>query len=236
MKKPKSSAGDIAYTVVKAALGSIPGAGAGAAELFGLIFTPPLTKRRDEWIESLAQGLRQLEAKVQHFKIEYLTQDDAFITAALHATQSALRAHQQEKLDALRYAVLNAALHTESDEDIQLMFLNFIDNFTPWHLRVLRRFHDNAPPRDFGRDDAYLAKLFPELLRLEPAQTELAGQVEFFAQLVRDLEGRGLIDTQSTTKIGPLGGTMTGRTTELGQRFLHFITSPKIGDIQGDAK
>lgn len=227
--KPKTGAGDIAYTVAKAGLGSIPYVGAAAAELFGLIVTPPITKRRDEWIESICHDLRNLEETVQGFKIENLSKDDAFITAVLHATLSAQRAHQKEKLDALRHAVINVALHTEPDEDIQLMFLSFIDNFAPWHLRVLKRFHDNPPLQSFGRDDAYLVKAFPELLRLEPAQTELAGQVEFFAQLVRDLEARGLIDTRSTTKIGPRGGTMMGIPTELGQRFLRFITFEATG-------
>jgi len=62
-EKPKTTAGDIAYAAAKAVLGSIPVVGATAAEVFALAVEPPLAKRRNEWIESIAQGLQQLEQK-----------------------------------------------------------------------------------------------------------------------------------------------------------------------------
>ena len=47
-----------------------------------------------------------------------------------YATQIAIRNHQRKKLEALRNAVLNSALVNASEEDIQLMFLNFIEYLT----------------------------------------------------------------------------------------------------------
>jgi hypothetical protein len=44
----KATASDFGYTAAKAVLGSIPLAGAAAAELFGFLITPPLEKRRQK--------------------------------------------------------------------------------------------------------------------------------------------------------------------------------------------
>ena len=124
--KPKAGAGDVAHTVVKAGLSAIPFIGGPAAEIFSAIIVPPLSKRRNEWIESIAKGLKTLEEKIDNFNIEALSQNEMFITTVMHASQAAIRNHQKEKLEALRNAVLNAALPNAPEEDIQLMFLNYI--------------------------------------------------------------------------------------------------------------
>src|SRR4051812_10450376 len=118
-KKPKTGVGDVAHASIRLALGTIPFAGAAAAELFSLVIAPPLTKRRDEFIESVAEELH-LQTKVEGFSIATLSNDEQFITAVIFATQSAVRTHQKEKLSALRNAVLNVALHRAPDEDLQL--------------------------------------------------------------------------------------------------------------------
>ena len=146
--KPKAGAGNIAHIVAKAGLSTIPIIGGSAAEIFSAIIVPPLSKRRDEWVESIANGLKAIEEKVDDFNIEALSQNEMFITTVMHASQAAIRNHQKEKLEALRNAVLNAALPNAPEEDIQLMFLNFVDSLTPWHLRILK-FFDN--PQEWGR-------------------------------------------------------------------------------------
>ena len=52
-------------------------------------------------------GLQNLEEKVKGLTIDTLQDNDAFITTVMRATQSAIRNHQKEKLEALR----NATLH-----------------------------------------------------------------------------------------------------------------------------
>lgn len=46
LHKPKME--DIPYSLIKAGLGSIPLLGSAAIELFSLVITPPLEKRRTE--------------------------------------------------------------------------------------------------------------------------------------------------------------------------------------------
>src|SRR5258707_556352 len=61
----------------------------------------------------------------------------AFVTTALQATQIAVRTRQEEKLNALRNALVNSALAGAPDETIQQIFLNHVDSPTAWRLRVL---------------------------------------------------------------------------------------------------
>jgi hypothetical protein len=224
--KPKTGVGDVAHAVAKAGLGYIPIVGAAATELFSLIITPPITKRRDEWVESLGRDLRHLEEKVQGFKIENLAKDDAFITAAMHATQSAIRNHQKEKLDALRNAVLNIALPSAPEDNIALMFIGLVDALTPWHLQFLTVFStdylSDSQGMWIGSDDpGCIGDTVPEI----------KGRPELRDMIIRDLTARGLIYAS-----GPDGEIDTSghhpfsaSVTELGSQFLKFITSPING-------
>ena len=60
----------------------------------------------------------------------------------MEASQIALRTHQKEKLEALRNAVLNVAIGDRVDEEEQAAFLGLIQEFTTWHLAILKTFHD----------------------------------------------------------------------------------------------
>ena len=54
----------------------------------------------------------------------------------------ATRNHEQEKIDALRNAVLNSALPHPPDDSLQQTFLAWVDRFTVWHLHSLSLFDD----------------------------------------------------------------------------------------------
>src|SRR5262249_18333093 len=138
------SAGDHLHTAVRAGLAAIPGVGGPAAELFNALIAPPLARRRDAWLNGLARGLRQLEEKVAGFGVEKLKDDPAFVSEVVEASQAAVRTHDEEKLDALRNAVLNIAASTAPEENLQPMLIALCDTLTPWHLRVLR-FLDDPP-------------------------------------------------------------------------------------------
>ena len=99
---------DRAHVLVRAGLGSLPCVGAAATELFQMVITPSLEKRRIEWMNSVAEALKRLEEKEQ-LRIDDLVSNELFVDTVLHATQTAMRNSQQEKRDALRNAVLNTA-------------------------------------------------------------------------------------------------------------------------------
>lgn len=223
---PKKTTADVGHTILKAGLSMIPIVGGSAAELFVAVITPPILKRRDRWIQSLAEHLKLLEEKVAGFKLEDLSSNEQFITASMYATSSAVRNHQPEKLEALRNAVLNVALRNEPDEDLQLIFLNYIDSLTPWHLRILAYFKN--PTEWFNQNK--IKKLDLEFGGLPDglyaAYPELKAHGVLIGQLIEDLKSRGLVNTASpmTTMTGH--GVFETRTTVLGDRFLKFVTSP----------
>ena len=229
-EKPKTSTGDIAHKIVKAGLSAVPLAGGPAAELFNAIITPPLAKRRDKWIESIAEGLKELEEKVEGFNIENLNKNEMFITTVMHATQAAIRNHQEEKLKALRNAVLNATSSNAPEEDLQMMFLNWVDELTSWHLRILKFFDDpkrwfekheiTLPNLEFGAPSHALTHAFPEL----------KNERDFYDQVVKDLYSRGLMGLEQLQTTMTAQGIYASRTTSAGKEFIQFITSPIEGD------
>ena len=104
---PEPTKGDAA--IARAGLGAIPVGGAAAIELLNAIVTPPLERRRQEWMERIGNALKRLEEE-KGIILEKLQNNDAFVDIALQASQTALRTSQEEKLDALKNAVLNSSL------------------------------------------------------------------------------------------------------------------------------
>lgn len=225
-EEPKISAGDYAYALAKAGISQIPIVGAPASEILPLILAPPFERRRSEWLKSLGERLKLLETQVEGLKLENLQNNETFITTALHASQAAIRSHQDEKLQALSNAVLNSALPNPIEEDLQLIFLNFIDELTPWHLRELK-FFDN--PRDWGQKHNINFGSFymgsPSTI-LEKAFPELANKREWYDIFTKDLFTHGLMSTDSLHTSMTENGMFASRTTDMGKKFLQFITSP----------
>jgi len=246
------SAGDYAHAGVKAGLSTAPFLGGPLAEFFSLVVAPPLEKRRTEWLIEIFTRLKLVEEKVEGFKIENLAQNEVFISTLLYATQAAMRTHQQEKLEALRNAVINSALRPPVDENLQLMFLNIVDRYTPWHLVILqlldnpslygKRHEIKYPSLTSGGNLGTLIELtFPELNKKQ----------EFYDQIVKEMISNGLL--QQPTKPNPYqygemrvtemdlngfpqhpGSNLQGmrseqgmyasRTTVMGKQFLEFIS------------
>lgn len=243
----KEGTWDWAHTIAKAGLSAIPIAGGPVAELFAAVIVPPLSKRRDQWLQSLAEGLEELKGRVDGFTVESLAGNDIFITSFLQASQAAIRNHQKEKLDALRNALLNVAAGNAPDEDPQLMFLAFIDALTPWHLKVLQFFQTPEASLQLDEEDDYDAwrKGGTSALRdqkfidtseerngilvefVKAAFPQLCERHDFAAQIIQDLISRGLADRAPQPIVEDR--ELPQRTTTLGDLFISFITSPIPG-------
>lgn len=217
---------DRAHSIARAGIGSIPIVGAAATELFQMVITPSLEKRRNEWMNSVAEALERLEER-GHIRVEDLASNEAFLDTVLHASQAALRNAQEEKREALRNAVLNSALPHPPDESFQQMFVEWIDSLTVWHLRILKLLDD--PQRWFREQNrqppeytiaGHLADL------LGKAYPELQNQRILCDQIGKDLYSRGLSRTEHFHAMTSGSGMYAQRTTELGHAFLNFIVAP----------
>jgi hypothetical protein len=182
-----------------------------------MIIQPPLERRRAAWMERVAEGLKTLEER--GLNVENLQQNEDFVSAVMQASQIAIRTHQEKKLEALQNAVLNVASHQAPDDALQLMFLNFIDVFTDWHLLILKLFQ--APPAQSGIMAGGLSHV------LENAFPALRGRREFYDNVWRDLFLRGLVNTENLHVTMSGGGLAQKRTSEHGDKILAFIAEPR---------
>jgi glycine/serine hydroxymethyltransferase len=149
---------------------ALPFLGSGIT-LFDLLTGPKRGKRMSDWCDDLRQRLNGLSRKVNSLTPEKLAASDAFVSAFAQATIAALKTLQKEKLEALRNAVLNVAVGTTLAEDLQTLFINLIDSFTPQHLLALDYLE--------RRNQALLGKL--------------SAQEDLIDQAVTDLNSRGMI-------------------------------------------
>ncbi len=213
---PANTKGDVAHALAKAGLSLIPYAGGPAVELFQLLVQPPLEKRRSEWMQAVGEKLQQLEDR--GLKLADLQTNEQFISAVMHATQAAMRTHVAAKREALRNAILNVATGQAPDETVQHLLLSFVDDLTEMHLRILRVFHQPAPPE--GLSMGGLSTI------LEHCIPDLRNRRDIYDQLWKDLYSRGLVNSEGLHVTMSGSGLAARRTTGLGEALLQFIAEP----------
>ena len=224
---PVKDKGDYAHAIIKTVVTSIPVVGGTAAEIFASTFARPIEKRREKWSELLIRKLIDLEDQIDGLTIENRSENEMFVTTVMHATQYALRTHQQEKIDCLSNAVLNSSLLNAPEEDLQLIFLNFIDELTLWHIRILKFFQN---PKKWGELHGVKCQNWisgaPSTV-LTNAFRDLENKSEFYTLIVRDLQTKGLMGNGEFLNTSmTVNGMFDGRTTEMGDDFLRYIESP----------
>jgi len=212
---PTTSTGDHLHAVAKAGLAAVPILGGPAAELFTQVIVPPLTKRREAWLQGIADDLAVLEEKVEGFTTKSLASNEEFITLLMQVSQIAITTHRNEKLAALRNVLSNSAVKTP-DEYLQVHLLSFLDIATPWHFQVLRFYGD---PADF-LDNSGLTIATGDYLSTYVVRVfkELDGKDAFRLQIERDLLHYGLILPEEVW--------YSERTTNTGDKVIAMLESP----------
>jgi hypothetical protein len=208
---PGKTAFDYGLAIAKVGAIAFPFFGAGVT-LVDLVTSPLRGKRFTNWCEEIRLRLNELSQKVDGLTPETLAKNEVFISAFAQATQAALKTHQTEKLEALRNALMNVAVAKAPSEDLQLIFLNLVDSFTPTHLKVLEHFQ--------AKDHANI--------------TRFKDQRDLIDQAVLDLRDRGLLrDTRpyTTQNRDSHDGLiyLEWEVKNLGKQFLEFINSPAGG-------
>ncbi len=229
MKKPpqNKSEGDVAREVGRAIASIVPVVGGPLQVLFENIFTAPLEKRRQAWLEQLASAVEQLQHRFEGITPEKLAMNEVFVTVVMQASQIAIRNHQQAKIDALRHAVMNSALSNSPEENEQLIFLRLVDQLTPLHVRVISLLNDpkswmainNMQNPEWGMGDVSTV--------VEHCLPELRGRQETYEQVIRDLQVDGLLAQGQFLNMTMTGGGMIqSRSTSRGKEFMRFISAP----------
>ena len=227
---PKEGIGDEVHRGVRAVLSAIPIAGGAAVELFNRLLAPPIQRRRDAWLNDLADRVSKLEQEGR-VKLDDLCNNDEFISSVLQASLIAVRNHQQEKFEALRNAVLNTALGQSPDDARREIFLRFIGELTVNHLQLLAFLANpeqwfvrhNKPIPSFG--------ITPSLHGvIKDAMPDLLKQDDFLELLVSDLSQRKLFSGSGIHTMMSAEAWKAKRTTDLGDEFIRFISDyEKVG-------
>jgi len=222
---PEPSSGDTLHAIARAGISSIPMVGGAGAELFSFLVSPPLERRRDEWMREIGNALQAFE-EAGAITLADLSENDVFLDTVLSASQIALKTSQYEKREALRNAILHSSIPDILDESRQHFFLHIIDIFTVWHIRILRLFQN--PVKWFEINDVKWPNISAGGLStiLETAFPELHGQRDFYDQIWKDINTYGLTRTESIHVTMSSNGLRENRASELGNQFLDFIEDP----------
>jgi hypothetical protein len=214
-----------AATLVGSTLG-IPVLGGLLSAFYSGVLAPPLAKRTQEWMLILYERLKDLEKKTEGFKLEDLAENQLFITTFLHVYNIALRTHYEEKLEALRNVVINAAKLTNVEDDATLIFTNFIDTFTRWHIKIFVHLDETSQViNDFRASGKHFSmNALEKVLNDFP---ELNEDSDIAVQVIKDLQNRGLIKSDAEPEFilsKPHDeSTSQSNTTVLGKRFVKII-------------
>jgi hypothetical protein len=187
---------------------------------------PIMTTGLTDFVNGLAERIQILE-DAGKIKKEDLLSNERFIEAVGAASRLAPFTLRDEKRRALRNAVLNSALSKNMDALEQQMFFGLIDRFTELHLLMLKMLKD--PVKWLGGSRPKHGSQFHSALRivlldgLPQMRTH-----EFLAdQVWSELRSTNLVEgAESLDNAGEGPSVIRKRTTEFGDRFLSFISSP----------
>ncbi len=125
-----SKINDVVDSCVKAVISQIPG----VSQFYNDFVRSPSQKRLNKVLEAIVADIERLKAETRG---QVNLDNPSFQTTLMNALQIVMRNHQEEKTLALKNAVLNSSFIHPIDDDLQFMFLHWIDEFTPSHLKIL---------------------------------------------------------------------------------------------------
>ncbi len=215
---PAPSISDTAHLGARMAIAAIPLVGGPALELFNAVIAPPLLRRRDAFLNVVIDRLNRLEQEPP-IKYEQLAEIEEFVSTVVQACRIAVQNHEQEKIDALRNAALNAAVGLSPVEWKRALFLNFVEVFTVPHLSVLKALADSdaAVPRRTAVENA-VPNIARHAAKLVPA---LSAQPKIAELIVEDLCRKGLLFWNEIYI-----SRDAKQVSQLGSEFLRFISEP----------
>lgn len=201
-----------AQSLIKGALGAIPIIGGIAGESFDIIYKTGFEKRLNQWRISVSEVLNKLLEKQS---LDSLAKDDEFHSLLLESTLVALKTHQQIKLDAVKQLLYNST-SSSTEYDFKKLFLNYIDQFTSYHLRTLGMILENQELIN-SNDRLDSSKLF-EKINCEVFHND----EQLMAQVQEELTvGKGLIKKKKIEHQDKVVKYTV--LSEIGKRFVDLI-------------
>lgn len=231
MPKPPEEEKDVevAVALIKLTTEMIPWVGKVIAEV-GNVYLNPLERRKQRWIHEVSVALEEIH---QRFNLlpEELEKSERFVSFLYQATLTSLKNHQQEKINALRAALISSADPKNTSDDLIFQFFRYIDELSITHILLLRCLDDHCESLRHLED---LDTVYDLIMR----RSDLRFSKFEFRAFLKDLESRFLVSSgdieeiseyaskrealvTENSKVNPLA------VTEIGSQLLSFIVFTK---------
>jgi len=210
---PESNLEHKSKSVIKGIAGGIiPFAGGLVGESLDLIWKTAYEKRLSEWRINVSTALSKV---ANQNVLNGLIDNEEFKSLMAESTIIALKNHQEKKLSAISNLLAKSTV-SPLEYDFKKLFLNYIDQFTVYHLKTLNNIKKNLNETvaNFLTVNDHKSKILEEIFY---------GENELCNQVFEELEAiKGLI----TTKKGPFLNFETTTylsLSKLGEKFMSLV-------------
>lgn len=229
---------DIFLSISNDAINVLPD-GYSFKELFEDEFNTSLQNRKEKWFDYIGKALEDVIK--QHNTFKKISFNENFIDIFIHATHIALTTINQDKIEALKNAVLNTLFNSNLAEFKQKIFMSLLEQFNEYHiifLKLLDNQTEDIRNITFKIDHSFSIANpnFQDLI--ERIMPECIENMDFPNLIITDLFSKKLTLTNDsnfglsfTYQYGQAIISTGKRTTELGREFLTFISKPFLGEI-----
>lgn len=198
-----------------------------SAPILDILITTPYEERKASWMRDVTDILNELQARL--FDIDRLRKDPEFFDILIQAVHIGIKTHKKEKKLALKNAIINSAFCNPYDFTKKQIFMNFIDIFTDYHVKLLV-FMNNSEILLFESSktggniggvssiELLIANVYPELI--ESGLVDVVWTDLFRNNLLKNSKEIIVVKTD------PYGVSIQ-QTTPLGSEFIKFISDDK---------
>ncbi len=206
-----------------------------SAAILDILITTPYEERKALWMRDVTDILNELQTR--SFDIDRLRKDPEFFDILIQAVQIGIKTHKKEKKLALKNAIINSAFSSSCDFIKKQIFINFIDVFTDYHIKLLAFMNDSEtlllesskPSGNMGgvsSIELLIANVYPELI--ENGLVDVIWTDLFRNSLLKNSKEIIAVKTD-------LYGASIQQTTPLGSEFIKFISDNKTrGEKHGE--
>lgn len=225
LEPPKEEAIDKVIKLTKAVIDSTVPGGSLVTEVLLSIIKLPYQQRNEQWQKDLCDALN----KIKDMGIDFtaLQNNEEFIDILFQVIPMGIKHSQNEKRQALKNVIIHSAQDDLQNFSLKQMFLNYIDTFTIWHIKILALFinpkiwfaNNKQPTPGMGMIGSVRGTL-------EAAYPDLKRQQNLVNSIWTDLYNKELLASDKSLLVTTMTGegALARRTTELGEIFINFIS------------
>lgn len=182
--KKKKVLGEVAEITAKTLVSTIPVGGTLVTCIWDSIKANAANRRMEDWKNQVEEKLCDLK-----LSLDDIGNNELFASAMMKATDIAIKTAEDEKRQYLASAVKNSAM-ASIDESVMMIYLDLLDKYTLWHIRILHLFRN---PKAFDQVHVDGIMMGSSSIVVEQVYPEIAREKELLDKIVKDLQNDGMM-------------------------------------------